>query len=184
MFSISRMLGLVVCTTGSRVENLIRCLNSFDVAEKESNSSIIKRVFTDIRPSKELSHLVEVRNRAMDNVDERWALLCDDDDFVFSNHLKVLLSMRCNYPNATVLMTQACNLDSKPLGFTISCSMVNVDRFRMVNWLCPNSGGEDFFTLSTLQARGHLIIKEPTVTWQVCDDTPSLTRDVRVELQK
>jgi hypothetical protein len=176
---------LVICTTRLRPIQLRRCLESFYKSSEKCGLKIIERVYVDNNPSRNLSHIVQVRNLAVDTCEEKLALLCDDDDYVVDNHINVLLSAYINNPKATVVMSQAFKDDkNKPIGFSLSCSLINVERFKMLGWLCPPEGGEDFFTLSTLQARGHLIVKCPYVTWKVCDDTPSLTRDERIELNK
>lgn len=190
-------IALIVSTTGSRPEQLARCLASHHKAAEICGIDIIERIFLDRNPANPnlrkstgpggapwvMAHLVETRNRALNLVDERWAFLCDDDDFVLQNHVNVLQGSRVNNPLATVLMGQCQDANKKPLGFTLSCCLINVDRFRMVGWMCPPDGGEDFYTLSTLAVRGHIIVKEPAITWQVNNDIPSLTRPKRVELQ-
>lgn len=176
-------IGLVICTTNKRLEQRSRCIDSFRQAIQGTGIQLVNRIFIDSRPSRSLEHLVNVRNMAMNQCEERWAFICDDDDFVLNNHAETLLLYRLDNPTSTVIIGQAQNDKEKPIGWTIACSLINVDRFRMVNWLCPSEGGEDFYTTSTLEVRGHKIVCCPQVTWQVCNDCPSLTRDERIELK-
>ena len=178
-------IGLVICTTGLRESQLARARETYIRSAEQCGVNLELRIYRDPDPSPgNLAHLVGIRNQALDCCQERWAFFCDDDDFVFDNHVRILTAAMVNHPLATVVMSQAQDAKGKRLGFTLACSLVNVDRFRMTGWMCPPEGGEDFFTLSTLQVRGHQVVKEPTITWQVCDEVPSLTRKKRVELHK
>lgn len=173
-------IGLVICTTGDRPEQLQQCLATHESAAFLAGVTLRQYVYFDANPIRgDMRHLVDVRNAALNRCAERWTLFCDDDDYVFQDHLLALMAALAGAPLSTVIMTQA-----KPVGgWTLACSLVNTDRFRMTGWLCPPTGGEDFYTASTLTVRGHLITRDKRTTWQVCDDVPSLTRAERIELK-
>ena len=174
---------VVICTIPGREVALARCIDSWRNSANQISAELNEHIYMDPKPNRALHHIVKVRNDALYSVDDRWVFLCDDDDIALPSCVQVLLSSMANNPRATVIMGQAQDSVGTPRGFSLACSLINVDRFKMVNWLCPPEGGEDFFTLSTLEARHHLVIREPRITWQVNDDIPSSTRDLRVELQ-
>lgn len=142
---------------------------------------LVPRVYVDHAADRAIGHLSAVFNRAVDATEERWAFFSADDDHVTIDHVSVCLRARSLATLATAILTQASGPDGHGQGWTIANSFLNIDRFRMVGWLTPSSGGEDFYTCSTLEVRGHQVVRDPHATWIVGLDVPSLTRDVRVE---